>query len=100
MLLLGIAERRIHVKFDQTQMQERNVKPLPTSIQTIGDWIRVSRTAKNLTPGHVAAKMGIAHSVIRSWEDGATRPDSLQLTVLEKNLRLQARIFRLSLNRK
>jgi DNA-binding transcriptional regulator YiaG len=37
---------------------------------------------KNLTPGHVAFKMGIAQSVVRSWEDGNSQPDALQFELL------------------
>jgi DNA-binding transcriptional regulator YiaG len=60
------------------QKKKPRAKPLPESIQTIGDWIRAMRTEKNLTPGHLAAKMGIATGVVRSWEDGSTRPNDWQ----------------------
>ena len=56
--------------------------PLPVNIKTIGDWIKIRRETKNLTSGHVAAKMGIAQSVVRSWECGAGHPDKRQLEVL------------------
>jgi ribosome-binding protein aMBF1 (putative translation factor) len=79
---LGIAERQIHVKFNQKQLQRKRSKPLPDNIQTIGDWIRTKRTEKNLTSGHVAFKMGIADSVVRSWEDGSSQPNSQQLKEL------------------
>jgi DNA-binding transcriptional regulator YiaG len=55
---------------------------LPINIKTIGEWILIKRIGKNLTSGHVAAKMGIAQSVVRSWEEGTIRPDSLQMKVL------------------
>jgi DNA-binding transcriptional regulator YiaG len=34
---------------------------------------------KNLTPYHLAAKMGMATALIRSWKDGTTQPDNQQL---------------------
>jgi ribosome-binding protein aMBF1 (putative translation factor) len=37
---------------------------------------------KNLTPGHLAAKMGIATCLVHSWENGAVQPDNRQLEVL------------------
>ena len=37
---------------------------------------------KNLTPGHLAAKMGIATALVHSWEDGTTQPDNRQMEVL------------------
>ena len=39
---------------------------------------------KNLTPGHLAAKMGIATALVRSWESGGSQPDSKQLQDLAK----------------
>jgi len=37
---------------------------------------------KNLTPGHLAAKMGIATTLVRLWEDGTSQPDNRQLKML------------------
>jgi DNA-binding transcriptional regulator YiaG len=54
------------------------------NIQTIADWIKVKRIEKNLTPHHLAAKMGIATSLVRSWESGGSQPDSKQLQDLAK----------------
>jgi transcriptional regulator with XRE-family HTH domain len=56
------------------------------NIQTIADWIKVKRKEKNLTPGHLAEKMGIATSLVRSWEDGSSQPDSKQLQDLASYL--------------
>jgi ribosome-binding protein aMBF1 (putative translation factor) len=62
--------------------KQNHAKPLPESIKTVGDWIQVKRHEKNLTPGHLAAKMGIATALVRSWEDGKSQPDSQQMKVL------------------
>ena len=80
--LLGIAQRQIHVKFSHKLRKENNAKPLPTSIKTICDWIQVKRHEKNLTPCQLAAKMGIATDLVRSWEAGASQPNDRQLKVL------------------
>jgi ribosome-binding protein aMBF1 (putative translation factor) len=80
--LLGIAQRQIRIKFSQKTRKQKNYKPLPDSIKTVGDWIQVKRQEKNLTPGHLAAKMGIATALILSWEDGNSKPDSQQMKAL------------------
>jgi len=88
--LLGIAQRQVFIKFSQKTRKQNNAKPLPANIKTIGDWIQVKRVEKNLTPGHLAAKMGIATSLVRSWEDGTSQPDSRQLKVLTSLLGFDA----------
>jgi len=86
--LLGIAQRSIRLKYQQKSRKETRAKPLPESIKTIGDWIHIKRRAKNLTPCHLALKMGIATALVRSWEDGSSQPDSKQLQDLAKYLGL------------
>jgi ribosome-binding protein aMBF1 (putative translation factor) len=85
---LGIAGRTSHVKFVIKPRKSRLFKPLPTNIQTIGDLIQAGRQAKNLTTGHVAFKMGIAASVVCSWEDGSAEPNNWQMERLTKMLGL------------
>ena len=84
--LLGIAQRQIRVEFSHILRKQKQDKPLPESIKTLGDWILVKRIEKNLTLGHLAAKMGIASVLVRSWEDGTHKPDSRQLEFLESFL--------------
>ena len=60
---------------------------------TLCDLIKAKRAKKNFTPGPVAAKMGIAHAVVRSWEAGESRPDSHQLNDLAKILGFDAEDF-------
>ena len=62
--------------------KENHAKPLLESIKTVADWIQVKRHEKNLTHGQLAAKMGIATSLILSWEGGNSQPDSQQMKVL------------------
>jgi len=79
---LGIAQRTIHIKFSQRQAQHNRFNQLQSNHLTIGDWIKVKRTEKNITSGHVAAKMGIAQTLVRSWEGGESQPNSQQLRLL------------------
>jgi DNA-binding transcriptional regulator YiaG len=62
--------------------KQNHAKPLPESIKTVADWIQVKRQEKNLTHSHLAVKMGIATALVRSWEDGTSQPDSVQMNVL------------------
>jgi ribosome-binding protein aMBF1 (putative translation factor) len=80
--LLGIAQRQIRIKYAQKSRKQQRSKPLPASTKTVGDWIQVKRQEKNLTPSHLAAKMGIATALVRSWENGTSRPNDRQLKVL------------------
>ena len=65
---MGIAQRSIRLNHTQKSRKDTRVKPLPVSIKTIGDWIQVKRREKNLTRFHLALKMGIATSLVCSWE--------------------------------
>jgi len=79
---LGIAQRRIAIKYAQKLGNWNQHKPLVQSIKTIGDWIQVKRTEKNLTSGHVAGKMGIATALVLAWEGGSSQPNDRQLKTL------------------
>ena len=82
MALLGTAQRQIHIKFNRKPSQRDNHNSLPYNINTIGDWIKIKLIEENLTAVHVAAKMGIAHAVVRSWEEGANGPGKEQIQAL------------------
>jgi DNA-binding transcriptional regulator YiaG len=86
--LLGIAQRTISIKYAQKSRNRNRAKALSVNIKTIADWIKVRRIEKNLTPHHLAAKMGIATALVRSWEDGSSQPDSKQLQGLASCLGL------------
>ncbi len=86
--LLGIAQRSISIKYAQHSRNRNQAKALSVNIQTIADPIKVKRIEKNLTPHHLAATMGIATALVRSWEDGSSQPDSKQLQDLAKYLGL------------
>jgi ribosome-binding protein aMBF1 (putative translation factor) len=85
---LGIAGRTSRVIFAIKPRKSNQPKPLPANIKTIGDVIQAGRQAKNLTIGHVASKMGIAASVVCSWEDGSGEPNNWQMECLTKMLGL------------
>ena len=91
--LLGIAQRQIRVKYLANRGSQNRAKVFKLNIKTAGDWLKVKRMERNLTPGHVAAKMGIATSLICSWESGTRQPDSQQLKILASVLKFEAKDF-------
>ena len=60
--LLGIAQSSVKVKYPANLGHQKRANVLSLNIKTAGDWLKVKRMEKNLTLGHVAAKMGVATS--------------------------------------
>ena len=81
---MGIAQRHIRIPFLQKLRGQKSPNPLQTNALPIGDWIQAKRIEKNLTPGHLAEKMGIATALVRAWEKGAAEPDKTQLEIMAK----------------
>jgi len=79
---LGITGCSIHVNYPENLGCQKKAKVLKLNVKTAGDWLKVKRLEKNLTPGHVALKMGIAASLVCSWESGSRQPDTHQLKIL------------------
>jgi hypothetical protein len=55
---LGITGRHIQVKYPVNLGFQKQSKVLSFNVKTAGDWLKLKRLEKNLTPGHVAGKMG------------------------------------------
>jgi len=72
---------------------QKRAKALKLNIKSAGDWLKVKRLEKNLTLGHVAAKMGIATSLVCAWENKTQQPDNQQLEVLTSVLNFNAKDF-------
>jgi transcriptional regulator with XRE-family HTH domain len=62
-------------------------------MKTAGDWLKVKRLEKNLTRSYVAAKMGVATSLVSSWENNNCQPDCLQLKFLASVLDFDTKRF-------
>jgi ribosome-binding protein aMBF1 (putative translation factor) len=80
--LLGFAYRHISIKFTQKTRKPSQPKPLPASVKTMADWIQVKLREHGMAPYHLAAKMGIATSLVKAWEAGTSRPDTRQMRAL------------------
>jgi len=87
---LGIAQRQIRTSRAHVPPICHRRKPLPTSIQTLGDLIQIKRYEKRLTVWQLALKMGIATATVRAWEGNDKQPNELQMTQLENLLGFQA----------
>ena len=83
---MGIAERTVRVEFAGNHSNLKLAKALKMSVKTLGDWLKVKRLERNLTPGRVAAKMGITCSVVRAWESDEVRPSDAHLARLAEVL--------------
>ena len=90
---MGIAQRQAFIKFPAILGNQKRANLLKLNIKTAGDWLKVKRMEKNLTPGHVAAKMGIATTMICSWESDSRRPDGQQWNRLAQILGFDAMGF-------
>jgi DNA-binding transcriptional regulator YiaG len=73
--------------------KRKRVKALEANVKTICNSIKIKRLTKNLTPGHVARRMGIAATVIYSWEDGTATPNDWQMELLAKMLGCEVKDF-------
>ena len=63
---------------------------------TLGDWIRVKRREKHLTRFHLANRMGISTTLVRSWESGNGQPCEQQLKTVEVILGIVAPMLQLA----
>ena len=90
---MGIAQHSIQVKYPANLGNQKRANALKTNMKSAGDWLKVKRLEKNLTPGRVAAKMGIATSLVCSWESSSRHPDSQQLKSLAQILGFDAEDF-------
>jgi len=84
--LLGNAQRQSRANYQVNSRYRNQSKTLSMNIKTTGDWLKFKRIAKNLTPSHVAMKMGIATSLVYSLESSLCQPDSQQLKSLAQIL--------------
>jgi ribosome-binding protein aMBF1 (putative translation factor) len=83
---MGITQRRIRVKYCHELRRRKLANPLPVNMKTRGDWIFVNHLARNLSPHHLAKKMGIAQALVLTWEDNQSQPDDLQWQLLNRIL--------------
>lgn len=92
--LLAIAQRSVTVNYPVNSRNQKRANVLKLNMKTVGDWLKVKRLEKNLTRSHVAAKMGIATSLVCAWENDTQQPDNQQLRMLASVLDFDTKVFK------
>ena len=87
---MGIAQRQVQVSRAHIPTDRYRSKPLPDSIQTIGDAIHIKRREMGLSRWQFALRMGIATLTARAWELGLSHPNEQQVKLAEKILGFKA----------
>jgi ribosome-binding protein aMBF1 (putative translation factor) len=70
------------VEFTVKARKQAEPNLLPTKVKTVADWIRVKRYERGMGRHHLAAKMGIATSLVEAWELGLTQPNICHLRTM------------------
>jgi ribosome-binding protein aMBF1 (putative translation factor) len=84
--LLACEQRHVRVSRAHIPLNRQRRKPLPSAIETLGDYIQAKRYEKGLHPYQVAGKLGIGASLVSAWERGAEMPDENQWQMLSSLL--------------
>ena len=72
--LLGIAQRSVMVKYDDSKERYSRRKLIPANPKTLGDHLLLKRIEANLTQPEVAQKAGVSARTVRKWEHGIACP--------------------------
>jgi len=88
--LLACEQRHIRVSRAHIPLKRQHRKPLPSTIQSLGDYIQAKRYEKGLHPYQVAGKLGISASLVTAWERGTERPDEKHWQMLSNLLSFDA----------
>ncbi len=79
---MGIAQRHIRAAYAHILRKQDLHKPLNQTTKAIGQVIQDARLKKGMACYQLAVKMGIATSLVHSWERGECEPDELQRRIL------------------
>jgi len=72
--LLGISQRSVTVKYDDSKERFSPRKLIPVNPKTLGDHLLLKRIEANLTQPEVAQKAGVSVRTVRKWEHGLACP--------------------------
>ena len=87
--LLGISQRSVSVKYDDSKERYSPRKLIPVNPKTLGDHLLLKRIEANLTQPEVAQKAGVSVRTVRKWEYGIACPTEDHWQVLKLILRLE-----------
>jgi DNA-binding transcriptional regulator YiaG len=88
--LLGIAQRSVSVKFDDSKERYSRRKLIPVNPKTLGDHLLLKRIEADLSQSEVAQKAGVSARTVRKWEHGIACPSEQHWQVLKAILRLDS----------
>lgn len=72
--LLGIAQRSVWVKYDDSKERNSRRKLIPVNPKTLGDHLLLKRIEADLSQPEVAQKAGVLVRTVRKWEHGIVCP--------------------------
>ena len=81
--LLGITQRSVSVKYDDSKERYSRRKLVPVNPKTLGDHLLLKRIQANLTQPEVAQKAGVSVRTVRQWEHGVVCPTEGHWLVLK-----------------
>ena len=71
---MGIAQRSVSVKYDDSKERFSHRKLIPVNPKTLGDHLHVKRIEADLSQAEVAQKAGVSVRTVRKWEHGVVCP--------------------------
>jgi DNA-binding transcriptional regulator YiaG len=88
--LLGIAQRSVTVKYDDSKERYSRRKLIPVNPKTLGDQLHLKRIKADLSQAEVAQKAGVSVRTVRKWEHGIVCPTEHHWQKLTDILRLDS----------
>ncbi len=87
--LLGFSQRVIKVLRHDEQPKLRHRKPCPTTVNTLGEKLRIKRLEMGLTQPETATKLGVSKLRLSLWERGYSQPTDVERSNLVALLKEQ-----------
>lgn len=88
--LLGISQRSVWVKYDDSKERNSRRKLIPVNPKTLGDHLLLKRIEADLSQPEVAQKAGVSVRTVRKWEHGIVCPTEGHWQALTDILRLDS----------
>ena len=80
--LLGITQRSIMVKYDDSKERYSGRKLIPVNVKTLGDRLLLKRIEADLSQSELAQKAGVSVRTVRKWEYGIACPTEVHWQTL------------------
>jgi DNA-binding transcriptional regulator YiaG len=86
--LMGIAQRTVVAKFDDSKQKYSVRKLIPVNPKTVGDYLLLKRIESSLSQPELAIKANVSMRMISAWEHDRTVPTTEQWQMLTSILKL------------